>query len=112
MESVRVRIADRLRRSGACCVGSVWRAVVVDEEEGGVVAEVAAVVIHDRRGQASDGFRGGYAVECGPDQEVREPRNAEPLTSWCHGVGDAVGVEEHPIAWLELHRGDLGDRPA
>ncbi len=72
------------------------------EQDGGVVLEVAVVVLQNGVDEAAQGFGDGQAVGVVADEKVDEPGQAEFLVSGPSGFGDAVGVEHDAVAGLQL----------
>jgi len=78
------------------------------QQQGGVVAQVAGLVVDDCADQAADEFFGGLAAGGFPLGKVGQPLQAEQLPVRRAGLDHPVGVQQHRVAGLQVHAGGLG----
>ena len=64
--------------------------------------ELAALVGEHGGSQPAQGFGCGQSREFGPSGEIGQPVLTEELAVRVAGLEDAVGVEQQPVAGLEL----------
>jgi hypothetical protein len=86
--------------------------VPFEHQDGGVVGEAAVLVGHDFVDQAPERLGRGLARGDGADDEVGEAVLAEARPVPRLGLGDAVGVEQDPVAGLQLDGVDPPRVPA
>src|SRR3954452_5182832 len=94
--------------------GRVGRAMVLDgcsrfrgavplaQQDGGVVTEVAVVMLEHGPHQTAQGFRGRKTVGLVAKDEVDETVTAELTPFRVTGLDDAVGVEQQLVAGLQV----------
>src|SRR4051794_15369035 len=94
--------------------GRVGRAMVLDgcsrfrgavplaQQDGGVVTEVAVVMLEHGPHQTAQGFRGRKTVGLVAEDEVDETVTAELTPFRVTGLDDAVGVEQQLVAGLQV----------
>lgn len=74
-----------------------------DQHDGGVVAALPLLVVHEVVDEAAQGFCGVVACCHRTDDGVGETLLTEEIAVGCARFGDAVGVEQDAVAGLEAN---------
>jgi len=90
---------DHRSRSRDDSVGAA--ALPLDEHGGGIVAEVADLVVEDRVHQPAHGLGGRVSGRVFAGDEVGEPVEAEELPFPGAGLGYSVGEQQEPVTALQ-----------
>ena len=85
---------------------AVGNATPLDEQHGGIVVHLVVGMLENPVSQLPDRLGTPQAFGVRPSQEVGQPLDTETGTAAAAALDQPVGVEEHPIRALQLHRLD------
>ena len=80
----------------------------LDQQQGGVVAQAAALMLEHGPHQAPQQFFGRPAAGGFPLQQVDQPVQPEQLPVRGPRLGHPVGVQKHGVIWFEFGNARLG----